>query len=100
MERETSIPAANRDRLRPMLMTTISLVAGLIPLLIGTGPGSEEHRSIAVLTVGGQTLTLLAVPVWYSLFDNLRQLLQVWLPTAMSRNECSRSQVSHGRWIS
>ena len=74
MPREQAILQANRDRLRPILMTTISFVAGLLPLLIASGPGSEERRSIAVLAVGGQTLslvlTLLAVPVLYSYLDD------------------------------
>jgi HAE1 family hydrophobic/amphiphilic exporter-1 len=79
MERLAAVLQANRDRLRPILMTTFTLVAGMIPLALGTGPGAEERRATAVVVIGGQLLclllTLLVTPVAYTLLDDLRQKL-------------------------
>ena len=75
LERYPAIIQANRERLRPILMTTMSLVAGMLPLALGTGPGAQERRAVAIVVIGGQTLcllvTLLVTPVAYSLLDDM-----------------------------
>jgi HAE1 family hydrophobic/amphiphilic exporter-1 len=76
--REAIIEAC-RTRLRPILMTTSAIIAGLVPTALGLGIGGQGRAAIAITVIGGQTLclflTLLLVPVAYVKFDALEQSL-------------------------
>jgi hydrophobic/amphiphilic exporter-1 (mainly G- bacteria), HAE1 family len=80
VERHQALIQANHVRLRPILMTTIAIVAGMIPIALGRGAGAGSRASMAVTILGGQVLclllTLLVTPVVYSYFDDLRE----WKP--------------------
>jgi hydrophobic/amphiphilic exporter-1 (mainly G- bacteria), HAE1 family len=91
MERHEALIAANHVRLRPILMTTIAIVAGMIPIAFGKGAGAGSRASMAVTILGGQVLclllTLLVTPVVYSYFDDLRE----WSPAKALRRLRRRS---------
>jgi HAE1 family hydrophobic/amphiphilic exporter-1 len=92
VERHDALIQANHVRLRPILMTTIAIVAGMIPIALGRGAGAGSRASMAVTILGGQLLclllTLLVTPVVYSYFDDLRE----WKPVETIKRLFGRSQ--------
>jgi len=72
-----ALVAANHARLRPILMTTIAMVFGMIPIAMATGDGADMNRGLAIVIIGGLLsslfLTLVVVPVVYSLFDGIQR---------------------------
>lgn len=77
MPRHQAMIEANRTRLRPILMTTLTLIGCMLPTALGTGPGSGTRRAMALVIIGGQALslliTLLMTPVTYAYMDDLQE---------------------------
>jgi HAE1 family hydrophobic/amphiphilic exporter-1 len=109
MERDVAILEANKTRLRPILMTTLVLVAAMIPVAFGRGPGAAHRATMAVVIIGGQTMclliTLMLTPVAYSLFDDLSGgaarafgrdgALRRWLPLGKFFRKDGRGRAAH-----
>ncbi len=83
MERDAAILEANKTRLRPILMTTLMLIAAMVPIALGRGPGAGARASMAKVIIGGQMLSLLlallATPVTYSIIDSMgASVSRIW----------------------
>jgi HAE1 family hydrophobic/amphiphilic exporter-1 len=81
--RDQAILDANHTRLRPILMTTVMLIAAMVPIALGQGPGAGARASMAKVIIGGQMLSLLlallVTPVTYSLLDSIStRARRVW----------------------
>ena len=80
MNLEESLIAAGRERLRPILMTTFALVAGMLPVAVGIGEGSGFYRPLGIAVIGGTitstVLTLLVVPTFYDSLESIKRRIK------------------------
>jgi HAE1 family hydrophobic/amphiphilic exporter-1 len=88
-DREEALMHAGRKRLRPILMTTFALIAGMLPVAIGMGEGGEFYRPMAVTIIGGTItstmLTLLVIPCFYDSIEMMRERMLARLPHRSER---------------
>jgi len=79
MDREEALMAAGRKRLRPIIMTTFALIAGMLPVAIGIGEGSEFYRPMATAIIGGTiTSTILTLLIIPSFYDSIELTREAW----------------------
>jgi HAE1 family hydrophobic/amphiphilic exporter-1 len=90
VDREEALMHAGRVRLRPILMTTFALIAGMMPVAIGMGEGGEFYRPMAVAIIGGTItstlLTLLVVPTFYD-------SIEIWKDKMLARFHSLRARL-------
>ena len=80
IEREEALMTAGRKRLRPIIMTTFALIAGMLPVAIGVGEGGEFYRPMAVAIIGGTiTSTILTLLVIPSFYDSIELTREAWV---------------------
>ena len=89
VNREEALVAAGKARLRPILMTTFALIAGMLPVAIGLGEGSEFYKPLGMAIIGGTitstVLTLLVVPTFYDSFETRKDKTLGWFRRRLHR---------------
>ena len=95
MDRREALIEAGRVRLRPILMTTFALIAGMIPVALGSGEGGDFRAPLGVAVIGGTLtatlLTLLVIPTVYEILADSRD----WLGAKFSRSKATAG-AAHG----
>jgi HAE1 family hydrophobic/amphiphilic exporter-1 len=96
MERREALIQAGRVRLRPILMTTFALIAGMVPVALGFGEGADFRAPLGRAVIGGvitsTVLTLLVIPTIYEILSDWRDGLAAWI----SRRRGQEPAVRHG----
>jgi len=89
MERRAAIIEAGRTRLRPILMTTFALIAGMIPIALGVGEGADWRAPLGRAVIGGTItstlLTLLVIPTFYEILDEWKEGAVEWIAARRRR---------------
>ncbi len=97
MDRKKAIVEAGKTRLRPILMTTMALIAGTIPIAIGLNEASRQRTSMGVAIIGGlissTLLTLIVIPAAYMYIDRFRLWSKKWMKRLFSVEESSGSEL-------
>ena len=99
MSRQVAIFSAGRARMRPILMTTTAMIAGMLPIAIGLGAGAEARSPMAIAVVGGllmsTLLTLVVVPVVFTYMDDVQRFFGKFLPRAESEHAGATEAEEH-----
>jgi HAE1 family hydrophobic/amphiphilic exporter-1 len=89
MEKEAAMRTAAPVRMRPVLMTSVAMIFGVLPAAVGVGPGAETRQSMAVAVAAGMIsstlLTLLVVPVFYLVLDDSLERARALLRRVLRR---------------
>jgi|NOAtaT_6_FD_contig_91_107112_length_6098_multi_3_in_0_out_0_5 HAE1 family hydrophobic/amphiphilic exporter-1 len=88
---------AGKERLRPILMTTVAMIVGMMPIALASGAGAEVKNGMAWVIIGGLTssllLTLILVPTVYYIVDKIKEKVQGWTGRGKSKSSANDSEV-------